>query len=174
MRQMWLVSFPYWQFVVRAVVVYIAVLIFLRLGGKREIGQMGAGEFVAILLISNAVQNSMNGGDNSITGGLVLSAVIILMSVGVAYLTYRSKKIENLIQGTPTLLIHNGKVLDKHLHKELLSVRDLKAKLRKQGIHSLDDVAEAILESDGYISITTKAEAEQRKNHNGNGVERVE
>jgi uncharacterized membrane protein YcaP (DUF421 family) len=62
MQAMWEVSFPYWQFIVRAAVVYIAVLILVRLGGKRQVGQMGIGEFVAILLISNAVQNSMNGG----------------------------------------------------------------------------------------------------------------
>ena len=163
MSQLWTVSFPTWQFVLRAVVVYIAVLILLRLGGKREIGQMGAGEFVAILLISNAVQNSMNGGDNSITGGLLLSVVIIALSVLVAYLTYKSKKLENLIQGAPTLLIHDGKAIQKNLHKELLSLRELKTILRRQGIHTFAEVAEAILESDGYVSVTRRSDLE--KNH---------
>src|SRR6266700_2263913 len=91
MQALWTPSFPFWQFILRGAVVYLAVLLLLRLGGKRQIGQMGTGQFVAILLISNAVQNAMNGGDNSITGGLILTTVIILLSVGIAYLTYRSK-----------------------------------------------------------------------------------
>ena len=162
MNQMWGLSFPAWQFVIRAAVVYIAVLVLLRLGGKRQIGQMGAGEFVAILLISNAVQNSMNGGDNSITGGLLLAAVIIVLSVLIAYLTFKSKKLENLIEGRPTLLIHDGKMLEKNLDRELLNVHELKAILRRQGIHDISDIHAAILESDGYISVTKKSE----QNHN--------
>src|SRR5476651_1238529 len=104
MQVLWNPSFPLWHFVLRGSVVYLSVLLLLRIGGKRQIGQMGTGEFVAILLISNAVQNAMNGGDNSITGGIILAAVIILASYGIDYLTYRSKAAENLIQGTPTIL----------------------------------------------------------------------
>src|SRR5678809_648117 len=84
--------------IIRAVVVYLAVLILLRISGKRQLGQMGATEFVAILLISNAVQNSMNGGDNSLTGGLILATVLIALSSLVALMTYRSKALENLLQ----------------------------------------------------------------------------
>src|ERR1700730_2093480 len=118
MSALWSLSLPWWHFVLRASVVYIAVLLLLRLGGKRQIGQMGTGEFVAILLISNAVQNAMNGGDNSITGGLILAAVITALSVAVAYLTYKSKRWDALFQGVPTLLIHHGKVIPSHLEKE--------------------------------------------------------
>jgi len=159
MEKLWTISFPWWHFILRAAVIYVAVLVLVRLGGKREIGQMGPGEFVAILLISNAVQNSMNGNDGSITGGLLLAPVIVLLSILVAYLTYRSKKWENLIQGTPTLLIHDGRVIRRHMERELLSLRELKTILRRQGIHSLDEVAEAILESDGYVSVTKKSES---------------
>lgn len=162
---MWHVAFPIWQFVFRAAIVYFAVLFLLRLGGKRQIGQMGAGEFVAILLISNAVQNSMNGGDNSITGGIILAAVIIMSSVFVEWLTYRSRRWETIIQGRPTLLIHRGEILQHNLEKERLNVRELKAILRRQGIHDINEVAEAILESDGYVSVTKQSEL----NHNGNG-----
>lgn len=164
MNSLWHLSFPLWMFLVRAVVVYVAIIILLRLGGKRQIGQMGAGEFVAILLISNAVQNSMNGGDNSITGGLILASVIIVLSLITAYATYKSRKIEFMIQGTPTLLIHNGKIIEKHLEKEMLSVRELRALLRRQGIDNLGEVHVAILESDGFISVVKTSEA-----HNNNG-----
>jgi uncharacterized membrane protein YcaP (DUF421 family) len=167
---LWSVSFPYWQFIVRAIVVYIAVLFLIRLGGKRQVGQMGIGEFVAILLISNAVQNSMNGGDNSITGGLVLAATIIGLSLLYAYSTYRSRRIEIILQGRPTLLIHNGKVLEDNLHKEWLTVHELRALLRKQGVHDLHEIATAILESDGYISVTRKDEVEH-ESHRQQGME---
>jgi len=159
MSRLWDVSFPHWEFVVRAAVVYVFVLFLLRLGGKRQIGQMGVGEFVAILLISNAVQNSMNGGDNSITGGLILATALILLSVLVEYVTFKSKRIENLIQGRPTLLVHNGRILKENLQKEMLSTHELAALLRRQGIHRVDEIDSAILESDGFVSVTRKSDA---------------
>ena len=158
MQALWSPSFPFWLFIIRGAVVYLAVLLLLRIGGKRQIGQMGTGEFVAILLISNAVQNAMNGGDNSITGGLILSTVIILLSVGIAYLTYRSKRWESWIQGRPRLLVHQGVVLQKNMEKELMNTHELMTILRRQGIHNLDEVQEAVLESNGSVSLIKKSE----------------
>jgi uncharacterized membrane protein YcaP (DUF421 family) len=163
MNSLWSVSFPYWQFALRALIVYFFILFLLRVGGKRQVGQMGAGEFVAILLISNAVQNSMNGGDNSITGGLILSSVIMALSVLVAYLAYKSKRAERLLQGSPTLLIHKGKVIPPHLERELLNMHELKTLLRKQGIHDFADIYEAVLESDGSISVTRNTDLKPKE-----------
>lgn len=162
MNEMIHTSFPFWHFVIRGTLVYTAVLFLLRIGGKREVGQMGTGEFVAILLISNAVQNAMNGGDNSITGGLILAVVILAWSTFIAYTTYKSKKAAHIILGSPTLLIHDGKVLLHNLRKELLSQYELKAILRRQGIHDISDIHAAILESDGVVSVTRMSEM----NHN--------
>src|SRR5438105_7271326 len=117
MSTLWSPAFPVWHFVLRGSVIYLAILLLLRLGGKRQIGQMGPGEFVAILLISNAVQNAMNGGDNSISGGILLASVLILLSVAFAYLTYKSRHWANILEGTPTLLIHEGKLLRTNLEK---------------------------------------------------------
>ncbi|MCX6374829.1 MAG: DUF421 domain-containing protein, partial [Armatimonadetes bacterium] len=99
-------------------------------------------------------QNSMHGGDNSVTGGLRMATVIILRSKLVAYLTYRSKTVERFIQGNPTVLVCNGQVEYENLRKEWLNVSELKTMLRHQGIHSLAEVEEAILESDGSLSLT--------------------
>ena len=158
MSALWALAFPWWHFLLRGSVVYIAVLLLLRLGGKRQIGQMGAGEFVAILLVSNAVQNAMNGGDNSITGGVILASVLILLSVAMAYLTYKSRRWANILEGTPTLLIHEGKLLKGNLDKELLNLHELKIMMRRQGVHDLNEVAEAVLESNGQLSLTKKSE----------------
>lgn len=139
---------------VRAIVVYLTVLLLLRISGKRQMGQMNATEFVAILLISNAVQNSMNGGDNSLTGGLFLAAVLIAMSSLISYLTFKSKIASSIFEGTPTILIHKGKVITQNVKKELLSAGELKTLLRKQGFHNVADIQVAILEADGTLSIT--------------------
>ena len=151
---MWRMSFPWWEFVVRAAVVYVFILVLLRVGGKRAIGQMGAGEFVAILLVSNAVQNSMNGGDNSITGGLILSTIIVGLSVLLAYITYYSKAADNVIEGVPVILVRHGEMIHKNLRHALLNEYELRHALRNQGVGHLRDVELAILESDGKISVT--------------------
>lgn len=139
---------------IRAVLVYLSVLILLRISGKRQIGQMGATEFVTVLLISNAVQNSMNGGDNSLSGGVLLAIVLICLSSLISFLTYRSRFFTSVFEGTPTLLIHKGKLIHKNLAKERLRESELKTMLRKQGLHYFHDIETAILESDGTLSVT--------------------
>ena len=148
------ISLSPFDFAVRAIVVYLSVLLLLRVGGKRQMGQMSPTEFVSILLISNAVQNSMNGGDNSLLGGLLLATILIITSTLVTYLTFKSRRWAILFEGTPTLLIHHGEVLRKNLNRERITPNELKILLRKQGIHKLSDVAEAVLEADGTLSIT--------------------
>jgi uncharacterized membrane protein YcaP (DUF421 family) len=140
--------------ILRGVVVYIVVLVLLRISGKKQMGQMGATEFVAILLISNAVQNSMNGGDNSLVGGLLLAVVLVGLSSLISYLTYRSKLCSSIFEGTPTLIIHRGKVVHKNLSKERMSESELMTMLRKQGLHNVQEIDTAILEADGTLSVT--------------------
>ena len=141
------------ELAIRAVVVYLAILILLRISGKRQVGQMGAVELVTILLISNAVQNSMNGGDNSLAGGLVLAAVLVGLSMAFSWLGYHSKTFAAVFEGTPRLLVHDGKRLEAACHKELLTHQELHVLLRKQGIQQLRDVKSAVLEADGSLSV---------------------
>jgi uncharacterized membrane protein YcaP (DUF421 family) len=145
---------PLINLLIRAIVVYFSILLLLRIGGKRQMGQMEATEFVAILLISNAVQNAMNGGDNSLAAGVFLATILIASSALVTYLTFKSRIMRNLFEGTPTLLIHKGKILPKNIAKEFLSESEIRTLLRKQGFHHLSDVEVAILEADGTLSIT--------------------
>jgi len=158
LRELIFTDIHWWSLVIRGIIVFCAVLALLRTAGKRAIANMGMAEFVALLLISNAVQNAMNGGDNSLIGGILLAAVIMVLSRAFQYATFRSRKLERIVQGRPTLLIHHGKILHDRLKRELLNVRELRTILRKQGIHDLCDVAEAVLESDGYVSVTRKSE----------------
>ena len=146
------------EFAIRGTIVFIAVLVLLRLGGKRQMAQLSATEFVAVLLISNAVQNAMNGGDNSLVGGLILAAVLIIMSWCISLLTFRSKRIQAVFEGTPTLLIHKGKLIEEHMKHERITISELKILVRKQGVLSLHEVKSAVLEADGSLTIIHKEE----------------
>jgi uncharacterized membrane protein YcaP (DUF421 family) len=154
MDSLFLMDNSFLNLAIRAISVYLVVLLLLRISGKRQMGQMNATEFVAILLISNAVQNSMNGGDNSLIGGLFLALILIGMSSLISYLTFKSKICSTIFEGTPVILIHKGKVISENVKKEMLSPGELKTLLRKQGFHKISDIQVAILEADGTLSIT--------------------
>src|SRR5450755_200181 len=107
---MWNLSLPWWEFVLRAIIIYAFLIALLRLTGKRQIGQMAPFDLVLLLVLSNAVQNSMNGGDNSVIGGMISAVTLVGLNWGVGLLTYKSKRAETLIEGRPELLIHDGKL----------------------------------------------------------------
>ena len=153
MESLWSPSLPVAHILLRAAVVYVFVLLLLRLGGKRQIGQMGPAEFVALLLVSNAVQNSMNGGDNSVTGGLVLAGAIVCLSSLVGWLSFRSKRFSDIVQGRPSLLVYKGAAVAKNLTDCRVSMHELRALLRRQGLHDLKDIHEAVLEANGSLSV---------------------
>src|SRR3954467_15239613 len=107
---MWNVAVPVWELVVRSAVVYAFLVALLRLTGKRQVGQLAPFDLVLLLVLSNAVQNSMNGGDNSITGGAILASTLVALNWIVGWLTYRNKSLEHFIEGRPVLLVHDGHV----------------------------------------------------------------
>ena len=144
------------QIVVRSAVVYVFLLIVLRLMGKRQIGQLAPFDLVLILVLSNAVQNAMNGGDNSVLGGLVSASTLFALNSAVAVVTARSKKAEALIEGHPLVLIHNGKLYDAMLRKANITHHELNSALRQAGCACIDDVRYAVLENSGVISVIAR------------------
>jgi uncharacterized membrane protein YcaP (DUF421 family) len=156
-QKMWNISLPHWwEFVLRAVIVYGFLLVILRLTGKRQVGQLAPFDLVLLLVLSNAVQNSMNGGDNSITGGIILTATLVGLHWIVAWVTYHNKTIEGLIEGRPVLLIHNGHIDRKAVRKVQMTMHELEAALRAEGCMCPDDVRFAVLENSGKISVVLK------------------
>ena len=103
-------SIPIWEFVFRGAVVYIFLLVLLRLTGKRQVGQLATFDLVLLLILSNAVQNSMNGGDNSLIGGLISALTLIALNHLVGAATSSSKAIEMFVEGRPQVLVHNGRI----------------------------------------------------------------
>jgi len=149
-------SLHWWDFFIRAVVVYAFILLFLRLTGKRQLGQLAPFDLVLLLLISNAVQNSMNGGDNSLVGGLISAITLLLLNFLVGRLTYKNKALAGLIEGRPEVIIHDGHVYDSILRAEKISHDDLESALRRAGCSSTKDVHFAILENNGVITVKKK------------------
>jgi uncharacterized membrane protein YcaP (DUF421 family) len=152
-----------WEKVMRAAVVYIFLLIAFRLTGKRQVGQMTTFDLVVVLVISNVLQNAMIGADNSVAGGILGAAVILIVNFIIAEIAVRSRRAERILEPEPTVLIVNGKIIEKNLRKELISSADLHSALRKDGIISSEDVKLAVLEPNGAISIVKKAEFQSMK-----------
>lgn len=155
---MWVFNQTLLEIAVRATIIYVVVLIGIRLTGKREVGQMTPFDLVLLLLIANAVQNAMTGPDNSVTGGVVAAGTLLAVNAVVTRLVWRYRKIRGLVVGTPTLLIHDGKILRTHLAKESLAEEELEQALREHGIANVADVSLAVLEIDGSISVLRKDE----------------
>src|SRR5437588_6306566 len=97
---MWSLDIPWWALIVRSLVVYTFLIVLLRITGKRQVGQLAPFDLVLLLVLSNAVQNSMTGGDNSLSGGLVSAATLIGLNHFVGWLSCRSKRLERVIEGT--------------------------------------------------------------------------
>src|ERR1700748_1986118 len=146
----------WWHFLLRGGAVFLIVLLFLRLSGKRQVGQMTPFDLVLFLLISNAVQNSMNGGDNSITAGAILGATLILVDLTTGGFTRRSRKFEKMIDGEAEILIHNGKLRPHALERAGLTQHELLSALREADCATIAEVHTAILETNGRITVLTR------------------
>jgi uncharacterized membrane protein YcaP (DUF421 family) len=150
---MWIFDSTLLVIVLRTAIIYFVILTGLRLSGKREVGQMTPFDLVLLLLISNAVQNAMTGPDTSVTGGVVAAATLLLLNALISRLVRHSDRIKGVIEGTPTILIHHGKIVKQNLAKEQVTTDALAQALREHGVDEISDVRIAVLEIDGSISV---------------------
>jgi uncharacterized membrane protein YcaP (DUF421 family) len=155
----WALSIPWWELILRGVVVYGFLIIILRISGKRQVGQLAPFDLVLLLVLSNAVQNSMNGGDNSLLGGLISATTLIGINYLVGLLTFRSKRLEAVIEGRPIVLIHNGELYEDVLARAQLTHHELNSALRQAGCDCVTDVHCAILENNGSITVTQRTKS---------------
>lgn len=141
------------QIAARTATVYLVVLLGVRLSGKREVGQMTPFDLTLLLLLSNAVQNAMTGPDTSLLGGIIAAATLLVLNYFIAEYSGANRRFRRLVQGAPSLLIHNGQVIQSHMAREHVSFDELERSLREHGIGSVADVALGVLEVDGSISL---------------------
>ena len=149
-------AMPWWEFVLRAVTVYVVLLAMIRISGKRTMGQFTPFDVLLIVLLGNAVQNSLLGADQSLLGGLLLAAVLITINWIVGFVSARSRTAERVIEGEPIVLARDGQLFERVLRRELVSENDFNEALRQNGELTMEDVALALLETDGRISVVPK------------------
>lgn len=150
---LWRLTQPWWEFVLRGGLVFGFLLLVFRLTGKRQVGQLAPFDLVLLLVVSNAVQNAMNAGDNSVSAGLILALTLVALNAGFGWLSYRSKKAEALLEGSPRILVHNGQVMEAQLKAEHITHHELLGALRQEGLAEFSQVHVALLENNGQITV---------------------
>ncbi len=171
---MWNFDFSVLTIILRTTIIYCVILLGMRISGKRELGQMTPIDLVLILLISNAVQNAMTGPDTSVTGGIIAAATLLILNWVTNRLIQKDRSLRKLLEGTPTILVHNGKLIHKNLLSEKISSETLNQAFREHGVTNISDIHLATLEIDGSISVIRIDElpAQLKPHHNFRFIEK--
>ncbi|MBJ6979059.1 MULTISPECIES: YetF domain-containing protein [unclassified Luteimonas] len=149
-------AMPWWEFVLRAVAVYVILLVMLRLSGKRTVGQFTPFDLMVIVLLGTAVQNSLIGEDYSLLGGLILAATLIGCNWLVGFATARSDRLDKLVEGSPVLLARDGELFTPVMRAQNLSRLDVDEALRDNGLSDISGAALVTLEVDGTITVVPR------------------
>jgi uncharacterized membrane protein YcaP (DUF421 family) len=155
-RDMFVITLPILEKILRPVIVYFFLVVMLRLSGKRELVQLNPFDLVVLLTLSNTVQNAIIGDDNSVTGGVLGATSLLAVNYLTVRFLYKHKNLDQLVEGKADVLIENGQLRPEHLKKELITTAQLEAAARKQGFGSLNEVDQCILEPGGTLSFIGK------------------
>lgn len=148
-------SLPWWEFVVRGAVVFCMLLLMVRLSGRRTVGQFTPFDLLIVMLLSEAVSGSLNAGDESLVGGLIIAATLVALNVSAAYLASHSKTMSDMLDGSPVLLGRDGKLFHKVLKQCRLSETEVKEALHENDC-TMDEMHYMFLEADGNITVQKK------------------
>jgi uncharacterized membrane protein YcaP (DUF421 family) len=138
--------------VIRATVVFLFVFLVTRVVGRRELSTLEPFDLILLVVTGDLVQQGITQNDQSVTGAIIVVATIGLLTVAVSWLSWRFRRLRLVLEGEPIVLVHDGEVVHRNVRRERLTVAEIEAEARLQQIASLDDVAWAILETDGRIS----------------------
>lgn len=155
-KDMFVISLPILEKILRPILVYIFLVVMLRLSGKRELVQLNPFDLVVLLTLSNTVQNAIIGDDNSVSGGLLGATSLLATNYLVVRFLYNHRKLDQLVEGKADVLMEHGKVRTAHLKRELITMPQLEAAARKQGFASLAEVDQCILEPGGTLAFIGK------------------
>lgn len=162
---MFQLGLPVLEKILRPVIVYFFLLVGLRLAGKRELAQLNPFDLIVLLTLSNTVQNAIIGDDNSVTGGLIGAAALFGVNYLVVRFLYGHRRIDELAEGEPDVLISDGKIDEAVMKKQLITRTEVEAAAHRQGFASLAEVDRAVLESGGTISFIGKKPAPEESRH---------
>ena len=155
-KDMFVITLPILEKILRPVIVYFFLVIMLRLAGKRELVQLNPFDLVVLLTLSNTVQNAIIGDDNSVSGGILGATSLLAVNYLTVRFLYKHKNLDQLVEGNADVLIEGGKLRPEHLKKELITTAQLEAAARKQGFGSLSEVDQCILEPGGTLTFIGK------------------
>lgn len=141
--------------VLRAAVVYFLILVVTRAVGRRELGQLEPMDFILLIVVGDLVQQGVTQSDQSLTGTVIVISTLSALTVGTSYLSFRFRRLRPLLEGDPIVLIADGEINERALHRQRITDDELAAEARQQSIGSLDQVRYAILETGGKISFIT-------------------
>lgn len=156
---------PVAEKILRPAIVYIALVAFLRIFGKRELAQLNPFDLVVLLSLSNTVQNAIIGNDNSVTGGLIGAFALLGINYVVVRFLFRHRRLDQIFEGSPTVLIKHGKVQRDALARELLTESELLTVLHRQGFSHLGEVERCVLEPGGSFFIAGKTPPRDERRH---------
>ena len=155
----WLeLKIPWWEIVLRATIVYFVMLALLRVSGKRTVGQFTPFDLLVLVLLGDAVQGSMIAGDQSLQGGLILTATLLGWNRLVGFVTARSEPVALVVEGKAEILARNGHVFNDALKSADLTLDDLEEAMRDHSVPSVNKIRLAVLERDGTITVLGKKE----------------
>ena len=149
MSEMFELAVPWWEIVLRGSVIYVVLLVLIRLSGKRTVGQFTPFDLMVLVLLGDAVQGSMLGGDQSLQGGLILAATLLGWNRLMGLATSRSEVVAKLVEGTADILARNGEVYEDALKAADLTLDDLQEAMRDHSVAALSEIRLAVLEKDG-------------------------
>jgi uncharacterized membrane protein YcaP (DUF421 family) len=138
--------------VLRAVVAYLFVIFMLRIIGRRELSSLGPADIVLLVVMGDLVQNGVTQSDDSVTGIFLAISTFAMLTVAMSFITFKSRRMQTVIEGAPLILVQDGTPIDKNLRAERLSVDEVTEEARGQGIESLDEVKWCVLEPSGKMS----------------------
>ena len=153
LQNMFHLQLPWLEKIIRPVLVYLCLIVFLRVFGKRELAQLNPFDLVVLLSLSNTVQNAIIGDDNSVTGGIVGAFALLATNWIVMRVLYKAPRVTELIEGTKTVLIKDGKVDEKAMKQETLTHEELISVLNKNGFNHPDDIKLCVLEPNGTFYV---------------------
>ena len=162
---MFTLGLPLLEKVLRPIVVYVFLIVGLRLAGKRELAQLNPFDLVVLLTLSNTVQNAIIGEDNSVTGGLIGAATLLIVNAIVVHFLFSHPGLDRLVEGEPTVLVDGGRVDEAALRREQVTRPELEAAAHRQGFASLAEVERAVLEPTGTISFIGKKPSPEAQRH---------
>lgn len=147
------------ELLLRAALVYFALLVLLRLSGKRTVGQFTPFDLIVLMLVSEAAQNALIAGDESVTGALVVIAMLVALNWLVGFASARSKTIDALVEGRPVLIARDGAIFEDELRRRNVSVPEFRQAMRREGVPRDEEIRFAFLETNGDITIVSREEA---------------